>query len=177
MLEIVQRETSWIPTELSKEQIDEIIHKHLKNEEELKECRGNVSENGMLHQLLYYLLRNKEEYDKRIRVSNRKRKYEWQEKNADYIVRYPQTINDYCREAVYMRNCLITYVEAVIHNDTTIMFMRKADNCDTPYITLEVYENRLLQAYHRFNEKCTEEEMDWIAEYCVRHGILIGKMD
>lgn len=136
-----------------------------------KECREAVRENGIVNQLVYYLLRNREVYDKRIRVANRNRNYEWQERNADYIVRYPQTINDYCREAVYMRNCLITYVEAVVHNDTTIMFMRKADNSNTPYITLEVYKNRLMQAYHRFNEKCTEDEMEWIEKYCTRHGI------
>lgn len=140
-----------------------------------KECRGDARENGIVNQLVYYLLRNREVYDNRIRVANRKRNYEWQERNDDYIVRYPQTINDYCREAVYMRNCLITYVEAVIHNDTTIMFMRKADNNDTPYITLEVYKNRLMQAYHRFNAECTEEEMEWIERYCVRHGIWIDE--
>ena len=117
-------------------------------------------------------MKKREVYDKRIRAANRKRNYEWQERNADYIIRYPQTINDFCREAVYMRNCLLAYVEPVIHNDTTILFMREADNRDTPFITLEVYKNRLMQAYRRFNVRCSEEEKEWIERYCARHGIL-----
>lgn len=138
-----------------------------------KEYNGPTRADGMINQLVYYLLRSRETYDKYMKRSNRKRNYEWQERNADYIVRYPQTINDYCREAVYMRNCLITYVEAVIHNDTTILFMRKANQSDKPYITIEIYQNRLMQAYHRFNEECTETEMEWIERYCKRHGIWI----
>ncbi|MBR1598697.1 MAG: hypothetical protein IJ661_07305 [Lachnospiraceae bacterium] len=28
-----------------------------------------------------------------------------------------------------------------------------------------------MQAYHRFNRDCTDEEADYIRDYCVRHGI------
>ncbi len=72
-----------------------------------------------------------------------------------------------------MRNCLISYVEAMINNDTTILFMRRADEPNKPYITIEIYQERLMQAYHRFNEDCTPDEADWIREYCSRHGISV----
>ena len=74
-----------------------------------------------------------------------------------------------------MRNCLLTYVDATIKNDTTILFMRKADDVNTPFITIEIFEGELMQAYHRFNKDCTEEEAEWITEYCRRHGIKTGK--
>ena len=126
-----------------------------------------------LKQLDYYLNQNRENYDKAIRRSNRKRDYSWQERGKLYCIRYPQTINDFCREAVYMRNCLISYVEAMINNDTTILFMRRADEPNKPYITIEIYQERLMQAYHRFNEDCNSDEADWIREYCSRHGISV----
>ena len=125
--------------------------------------------------LEYYLLNNRETYDRAIRRSNRKRKYEWQERGKEYIIRYPQTINDFCREAIYMRNCLGTYIEAYIKNDTTILFMRESDNVNKPFITVEIYENALMQAYHRFNTDCSPEEARWIREYCLRHGIDVGR--
>ena len=31
-----------------------------------------------------------------------------------------------------------------------------------------------MQAYHRFNEDCTQEEAEWILKYCDRHGIRRG---
>ena len=74
-----------------------------------------------------------------------------------------------------MQNCLISYVEALIKNDTTILFMRRADDVNQPFITIEVYDGELMQAYHRFNTDCTKEEAEWINAYCARHGILTGK--
>ena len=124
-----------------------------------------------LHQLEYYLLVKREEYDRAIRRANRRRDYTWMERGDEYYVRYPQTINDFCREAIYMQNCLLTYVEAMIKNDTTILFMRKADDVNKPFITIEIYDGELMQAYHRFNKDCTKGEAEWIRGYCERHGI------
>ena len=126
-------------------------------------------------EIKFYLLDARESFDRLVRVSNRKREYEWQERNNGYVIRYPQTINDFCREAAYMRNCLLGYVDAFVNNATTIMFMRKPDDFNTPFITLEIYNNELTQAYHRFNFDCTDDEAKWIKEYCARHGIGCGK--
>ena len=125
--------------------------------------------------ILGYLMSNQESLNAEIRRSNRKRPKDWPERTDKFIVRYPQTINDFCREAIYMRNCLLSYVDAFIHNDTNLLFMRKADDVNKPYITLEVYEGFLLQAYHRYNEDCTDDEAKWIREYCKRHGISTEK--
>lgn len=121
--------------------------------------------------LKYYLLNQREEFDKKIRRANRKRNQDWQERKNGYVVRYPQTINDFCREAIYMSNCLMTYVDAFLENDTTILFMRKPDDFNTPYITIEIFDNELMQAYGRFNSDCSPDEAEWIKNYCDRHGI------
>jgi hypothetical protein len=126
-------------------------------------------------EIKFYLLEARETFNRRVRVSNRKREYDWQERNKGYVVRYPQTINDFCREAVYMSNCLLGYVDAFVNNATTIMFMRRTDDVNAPFITLEIYEGELTQAYHRFNEDCTPEEARWIRDYCKRHNIGYGK--
>ncbi len=70
-----------------------------------------------------------------------------------------------------MSNCLLAYLEAYIENDTTILFMRKEEDVNKPFITIEIHNRVLTQAIHRFNEKCTESEMRWIREYCKRHSI------
>ncbi len=126
-------------------------------------------------EIKFYLLDGRETFDRRVRVSNRKREYDWQERNNGYVVRYPQTINDFCREAAYMRNCLLGYVDAFVTNATTIMFMRKNDDVNAPFITLEIYDGELTQAYHRFNNDCTSDEAKWIQGYCSRHGIGCSK--
>ncbi len=144
--------------------IDPIYKNYIKNVKDLMNDR-------LVKQLKFYLVLHREEYDRQIRVANRKRYDEWQERGKEYIVRYPQTINDFCRESVYMQNCLLSYVEAMIKNDTTILFMRRAQDVNKPFITLEVYQGKLKQAYHHFNEECTPQEAKWISDYCRRHGI------
>lgn len=110
-----------------------------------------------------------------IRRANRNRDESLQERGDDYIVRFPQTINDFCREAIYMSNCLLAYAEAFISNNTDILLMRDARDVNKPFITIEVFNGNLMQAYHRYNEDCTKEEADWIRAYCIRHGIGLNK--
>lgn len=151
-------------------EIDPIYKTYLLN------MSSNASGDDMrLQSLKFYLLNRREEYDAKIRRSNRKRDYDWQERTNGYVVRYPQTINDFCREAIYMSNCLITYVEAYVNNDTDILFVRKPADFNTPFITMEIYGNELMQAYHRFNNDCTATEAEWIRDYCERHGIGTSK--
>lgn len=128
-------------------------------------------QNDRVALLKYYLLVNREKFDDEIRRSNRRRDPSWQERGENYLIRFPQTINDFCREAVYMSNCLFGYVDAMIANETTILFMRCSDDVNAPFITIEVFGNQLMQAYHRFNEACSDEEEAWILEYCKRHDI------
>ena len=125
--------------------------------------------------LRFYLFSQREEYNRQFRCSNRKRNPDWQERNNGYVVRYPQTINDFCRESIYMSNCLLTYVDAYIQNNTTILFMRKTDSFNAPFISIEIFNNTLMQAYHRFNMDCSPEEAEWISDYCDRHGIKQGE--
>lgn len=128
-------------------------------------------QNDRVKMLKYYLLMNREKFDQEIRRSNRLRDQSWQERTSDYVVRFPQTINDFCREAIYMGNCLFGYLDAMIGNETTILLMRRTTDVNAPFITMEVFENRLMQAYHRFNRECSAEEEEWIMEYCGRHSI------
>jgi hypothetical protein len=137
----------------------------------IEECQRIV---GILRE---YLLINRETYDKDFRRCVRRHIPDWQERNHGYVVRYPQTINDFCRESAYMSNCLLTYVDAVLCNDTTILFMRKMDSVNDPFITIEIFDGELRQAYHRFNEDCSFEEAEWIRKYCKRHGIGTSKFE
>ena len=147
-------------------QIDPLYMKHLPQQPE-----SLTTDQFNYEKLAKYLLHDREKYDRAVRVSNRKRNPDWQERDKGYVMRYPQTINDFCREAVYMHNCLSGYVDAMINNDTTILFMRQTDDVNQPFITIEVYRDKLLEAYHRYNQDCTEEEAAWIRAYCERHDI------
>ena len=44
-----------------------------------------------------------------------------------------------------------------------------------PFITIEIQHHELKQAYHRFNQDCSEKEAAWITAWCGRHGIGAGQ--
>ncbi|MCR4610455.1 MAG: PcfJ domain-containing protein [Lachnospiraceae bacterium] len=127
--------------------------------------------NNTISQLKKYLGKDRKEYDKIMRRRVREKNPDWQERDHGYVVRYPQTINDFWREAIYMQNCLSGYAPAILEGDTTIMFIRREEDVNKPFITMEIYENTLTQAYHRFNKECTSTEKKWIRDYCTRHEI------
>ena len=138
-----------------------------------EKCLALPRDTKKIDTICYYLqssLRRKR-YDDEIRRFIRKNNPDWQIRDEKYLIRYPQTINDFCREAAYMRNCLLTFGEALVHNDTIIMFMRRSEDVNTPFITIEIYKGYMRQAYHRFNEPCNEEEKDWLREFCNKNGI------
>lgn len=114
-------------------------------------------------------------YNGLMKTSNENRPTRWLEQTGEYIVRYPKDCNDFCREAIYMRNCMIYYLDEVMNNVTNILFLRRTDNADVPFITMEVYEDHLIQAFHRYNEDCTYEESQWIRAYCERKDIMIDE--
>jgi hypothetical protein len=166
---------AFLLTEKSKEEAKAIINELSKIDSIYRKNLSDDKFEYKLEELKTYLLVQREEYDKKIRRSNRRREYSWQERGKGFVVRYPQTINDFCREAVYMKNCLLTYVDALINGETTILFVRKEDDVNTPFITIEIYGNELMQAYHRFNTCCTPQEKAWIIDYCKRHEIIYEK--
>ncbi len=133
-----------------------------------------ISDLNEAKEIVWYLTM-KDEYNRRFRISNRKREYQWQERTPKYIIRYPQTVNDFIREAIYMQNCLLAYLEATVDNDTTILFMRRSKDVNAPFITIEIQGNELKQAYHRFNHDCSDEEAVWITAWCHRHEIHTGR--
>ena len=133
--------------------------------------RDKSVDDGDKNLLKQLLIEKRSEYDRKLRASNRKRPADWQERDHGYVVRFPQTVSDFCREAAYNRHCLMGYIYAVMENESTVLFMRKADDVNRPFITLEVYENKLVQARHKYNYECSHEEDMWIIEYCKRHGI------
>lgn len=153
------------------EEKEKKLLEELKSIDPIYEKRLMGMKRQMLEQLKNYLIFKRETYDSQIRRVNRFHDPAWQERDSEYIIRFPQTINDFCREAVYMGNCLLTYVEPYTFNDTVILFMRKADDVNTPFITVEIFDGVLQQAYSRFNEPIEATERKWLSEYCLRHGI------
>lgn len=71
---------------------------------------------------------------------------------------YPNTTQDIKDEAVQQNNCVASYIKRVIDGGCHIIFMRYKDSKDASLVTLEIRDNKIVQARGKFNRDVTSEE-------------------
>ena len=100
--------------------------------------------------------RLKQQFDEKSFQNRRNPKYEC--KIGKYVFLYPEKIDDIRSEAVSQNNCVASYVQSVIDGKCHILFMRKKEEPDKSLVTIEVKNNKIVQAKGRFNRDLTDEE-------------------
>ena len=91
---------------------------------------------------------------------------------GDYLIRFPKNPYEIYKESEKQHSCLWTYIKKVGEGETTILFMRKKENPEEAFITIEVYESIILQARGRYNEMISEKEMEWVEKYAQEKGLI-----
>lgn len=84
---------------------------------------------------------------------------------GDYTFIYPKCIQDIRDEAVSQSNCVASYIDKVINGTCDILFLRYKDSPDKSLVTIEVRNDRIVQARQRFNYKVTEEQQEAIDKW------------
>ena len=84
---------------------------------------------------------------------------------GDYIFIYPESTQDIKDEAVQMSNCVSSYIDKVIDGQCHILFLRKKNKPDESLVTIEVRNDKIVQARRRFNDPVTAEEQEIIDKF------------
>lgn len=69
-----------------------------------------------------------------------------------YIIKVPAGTSDILDEGRKLKHCVGGYAERHIEGKLTILFMRKAGKPDTPWLTIEMHGNKLVQIHGYKNE-------------------------
>lgn len=77
---------------------------------------------------------------------------------GNYVFIYPETTQDIKDEAVSQNNCVASYIRKVINGECHILFLRKKDNPTKSLVTIEVRDDKIVQARQRFNDPVTSEQ-------------------
>lgn len=77
---------------------------------------------------------------------------------GDYCFIYPKCIQDIRDESVQMNNCVSSYIQKVIDGQCHILFLRYKDTPDKSLVTIEVRNNKIVQALQKFNNPLTDEQ-------------------
>ena len=122
--------------------------------------------------------RNKEEQERLNKLAaklynQRKEKFEYADDNFSIIV--PEEMNKITKEGVYLHHCVGGYVNRVAEGRTNILFLRKNDNIEIPFFTIEVSNNNeIIQIHGLYNRWLGNEPeavkfvINWIREKGIR---------
>lgn len=80
----------------------------------------------------------------------------------DYVFIYPDCVQDIKTEAASQNNCVASYIDRVIDGSCHILFLRKKDHPKDSLVTIEVVNNKIVQAKRRFNYPVTQEDKEAI---------------
>ncbi|MCL2776130.1 MAG: PcfJ domain-containing protein, partial [Oscillospiraceae bacterium] len=77
--------------------------------------------------------------------------------NDEYAVIVPSNLNDIVKEGHVLHHCVGTYAERVGGRETVILFIRLKSDIKTPFYTLEMQHNKIIQCRGKMNCKMTAD--------------------
>lgn len=101
---------------------------------------------------------DEDKFNKRINV-------EMEHTFGDFRFIYPKCIQDIKDESVQMSNCVSSYVQKVIDGHCDILFLRYKDSPDKSLVTIEVRDNKIVQALQRYNHPLTKEQQEIVDKW------------
>lgn len=87
---------------------------------------------------------------------------------GDFIFMCPKSQQDMSDEAQQQANCLASYIKKYINGESEIFFMRKKDEPETSYITIEKNGYELRQIYYACNRHVSDEDRQVAEEWLKR---------
>ena len=85
-----------------------------------------------------------------------------------YLVRMPSDGMEMCMEAIQQGNCLINYIESHAKAQTTIVFLRTRLNPDKSFVTVEISNYKIVQAYAKYNSLPDKDVLYFLEKYAAK---------
>ena len=97
--------------------------------------------------------------------------------NSEYAVIIPDSVEDVVREGMLQHNCVAGYVDRVCTGVCKIVFVRKRNKIDVPFVTVEVRENKIVQAKAKYNQKPDKNVRLFMIKWAEIIGLRVSTFD
>lgn len=85
--------------------------------------------------------------------------------DADYIIYAPSSIRELIDESMQQHNCVRGYVKSIAEGTSQIYFMRKKEQPDVSFVTIEIVHATVFQAYYKYNEPVGDDIMQVLKKW------------
>lgn len=98
----------------------------------------------------------------------------YRNKEMGYEIVLPDEPIDVVREGQELRHCVASYVKKVVRQESLIVFMRKIEELEKPYVTIELNGEgtRILQARGKFDRKLNVKEQEFLKKWGEEKGMI-----
>ena len=124
---------------------------------------SDADEIRILHDAIvevYNTMKNKYLKESFEKVSKHWDKYKFEDE--DYIIITPKEPADLAKEGLELHHCVKGYTERVINKKTNIVFIRKKEEIEKPFFTVEITNDDTIQQIHGFCNRNVDTEPDLI---------------
>lgn len=104
------------------------------------------------------------DYQKK-RYPEMKKRYTFEDKKLGMKIVVPKMLADYIVEGEAQHNCVGTYCNRIAKGETDVVFVRRIENPDTAYITMEIKKGQIKQARTFANGPLDEAGKEFVARF------------
>lgn len=91
--------------------------------------------------------------------------------SKDYIIRPAANLAELINESKELNHCVRTYSKSVANRTTSIFFIRKKDEEDIPFVTLELKNNNVIQVRAKSNRDPEEDVINFVSNWANKNHI------
>lgn len=104
------------------------------------------------------------------KTANKLSKYKYQDK--EFIVIPAKSYDDLAKESEVLNHCVRTYADRVAKGETGIMLLRKLDEIDMPFVTIELKGKTVMQARTKSNSIPPSKAQDFIRKWEKKYKLM-----
>lgn len=90
---------------------------------------------------------------------------------GDLSIVIPKEPRELITEGITLKHCVKSYIESTANGKTCILFIRKTDELDKPYFTMEIRGDAIRQCHGKCNCDMTDEVDEFVSKFCEEKGI------
>ena len=106
------------------------------------------------------------------------KKFEYEGK--EFSVTIPENVTDIAKEGIELHHCVKSYIPRITSGETNVVFIRKNEEIDKPFFTVEITNDNTIQQVHGFgNRNASSEEgmTEFVKEWAKKRKLNISNFN
>lgn len=110
-------------------------------------------------------IKKNEIHENAIRSQEEKLNALYEYAKGDFIIRAPHGVAEIVSEGTSLNHCVGTYIERIAEGRTSVMFIRKKEESDKPFYTVEIHQYMVRQVRGKNNVSMTEDVKKFVDQW------------